>query len=96
MSITQTVRLFRFQESLDQLLFEAISVSIVDQAGFSTGLDIVKSFLQGRWIHPLPLSLLPDLLSNPRNAPHRRERQGKKAGDQAHIGSPASSPSTNE
>jgi hypothetical protein len=91
----RTVSLFRLQEPLDQLLFEAISFIIIDETGFSPSLDIIKSLLQGRWIQPLALSFLPNLLGNPSNAPDRGKRPGKKTGDQAHTGSPASSVSTN-
>jgi hypothetical protein len=90
------LRLFRSEKPLDQLVFEAISFSIVDQAGFPASLDIGKGPLQRRGIPPLALGFLPHLLSNPCSARRRRERQRKNAGDQAHTDSPASWPSTNE
>jgi hypothetical protein len=90
------LRLFRSEKPLDQLVFEAISFSIVDQAGFSASLDIGKGPLERRRIPPLALGFLPHLLSNPCSAPPRRERQRKNAGDQTHADSPASWPSTNE
>jgi hypothetical protein len=71
MSITRIVWLFRRKKSLNQLIFEAISFRIIDQAGFSAGLDISKSILNRCRIHPLPLGFLPHLFSNPGNAPHR-------------------------
>jgi hypothetical protein len=96
MSFTRTVQLFRGEKSLNQLVFEAISFRIIDQAGFSASLDIGKGFLHRGRVHPLALSFLPHLLSNPRNASDWGEWPCKKASDQAHTGSPASSPSMNE
>jgi hypothetical protein len=96
MSVTGTVPPFRFEKPIDQLIFEAISFIIIDEAGFSASLDIVKSRLYRCRIHPLALSFLPYLLSNPGNAPYRGERPRKKTSDQAHTGSPANSVSTNE
>jgi hypothetical protein len=63
MSITRIVWLFGVEKSFNQVVFEAVSFGIVDQAGFSASLDIGKGLLQRRRIQPLPLSFLPQTCS---------------------------------
>jgi hypothetical protein len=81
MSITRIVGLFGGEESVNQLIFEAVGFGIIDQAGFSACLDIGKGLLHGGRIQPLPLSFLSHLLSNPRHASHRGEWPGQQTSD---------------
>jgi hypothetical protein len=45
MSVTRTVPPFRFKKPIDQLIFETIGFIIIDEAGFSASLDVVKSLV---------------------------------------------------